>query len=108
MDTAENTQISTDLVIFSYASPFADVLRLDKRFFSLFNKTIAVKQQWKEGGRGGTDIGFGASVYNASFVLANYIQNNACLVCKNNSVIHFLVHFISFRIYVCSSSESRA
>lgn len=40
----------TDLVVFSYSSPFNDTLRLNERFFSLFNKNIRMLQKWKSGG----------------------------------------------------------
>ena len=65
------------LVVFSYASPFADTLRMESRMVTSFNRTIDIKQRWRDGGRGGTDIGFGASVYDSSIVLSWYIEQHA-------------------------------
>ena len=64
----------TDLVVFSHASPFTDLLKAEKRLFTFFGKDICMTQKWACGGRGGTDIGFGASVYNSSIVLAYYVE----------------------------------
>lgn len=71
----------TDLVIFSLSSPYSDVLKVENRLFTIFNQNITLKQQWKPGGNGGTEIGFGASVYNSSIVLSyfiEYIQESLC------------------------------
>lgn len=37
-------------------------------------------QAWKDGGKGGTDIGFGASVYPAAFVLADFLERHPYLI----------------------------
>lgn len=37
-------------------------------------------QAWKAGGKGGTEIGFGASVYPAAFVLADFLERHPYLV----------------------------
>lgn len=112
MDSAEvSSEDCTALVVFSYASPFADTLRLPERVVSLtvpqtnsvridellakakpeaasllstyggrtreegvLDCTVRVKQGWRPGGRGGTSIGFGASVYDASLVLLFFLQ----------------------------------
>lgn len=37
-------------------------------------------QAWKGDGKGGTDIGFGASVYPAAYVLAEYLERHPYLV----------------------------
>lgn len=69
------------VVLFSYANPFVDSLRLDTRSLPIFKKTLTFRQRWTEGGKGGTEIGFGASVYNCSIVLALYLESNFQLVC---------------------------
>ena len=65
----------TAIVPFSHSSPFADVLQQEKRYFTFFDKTVVMQQQWEEGGRGGTSIGFGASVYNCAIVLSYFIES---------------------------------
>jgi hypothetical protein len=65
----------TDLVVFSHASPFSDTLQLDSRIFTFLGSDVVMNQKWKSGGKGGTDIGFGASVYNSSIVLAHYVES---------------------------------
>lgn len=69
-------QVSNELVVFTHANPFTDMLRIDERIVSAFEVTLRIKQSWKEGGKGGTNIGFGASVYPSSIVLAHYIEQN--------------------------------
>jgi predicted nicotinamide N-methyase len=66
-------EASLALVPFSLASPFADTLRLPQRIISLHGHTFVVKQDWKPDGRGGSSIGFGASVYPAAIVLADLV-----------------------------------
>ena len=74
---------SSALVLFSYASPFTDRLQAEERLFTFASSpekenskdsevTVKIKQKWAPG-RGGTDIGFGASVYDCSIVLSNYL-----------------------------------
>lgn len=40
----------------------------------------AASQAWKGDGKGGTDIGFGASVYPAAYVLAEYLERHPYLI----------------------------
>ena len=67
----------TAIVTFSYASPFHDSLKLEERLFDVGipGRTITIKQHWAADGKGGSDIGFGASVYSCSFVLAWHLVN---------------------------------
>lgn len=64
------------LVVYSHASPFTDSLQLDSRLFTFFNRNLVVQQRWAADGKGGTDIGFGASVYNGAIVMAFYLERN--------------------------------
>jgi hypothetical protein len=68
---------STQLVVFSLASPFHQSLQLNYRHFSFFDRFVTIKQKWQEGGKGGTSLGFGASVYDCAIVLAKYIEANS-------------------------------
>lgn len=62
------------IVPYSYASPFTDTLRLPERLFELgFGAPVTIKQAYKPDGLGGSKLGFGASVYDAAFVLSNFI-----------------------------------
>lgn len=67
---------STELVPFSMFNPYTEMLKLDKRLFRFHNDSISITmdQDWKPGGRGGTNIGFGASVYDCSIVLAYFLS----------------------------------
>ncbi len=65
---------STALVVFSYASPFTDRIRSEQRLFTFYNLNLVMKQKWESGGKGGSNIGFGCSVYDGSFVLASYLE----------------------------------
>eukprot|EP00903_Cladosiphon_okamuranus_P011220 g10586.t1 len=68
------------LVPFSYASPFTDQLQLAERLFTIDGRLLKIRQAWKGDGKGGTDIGFGASVYPAAYVLAEYLERHPHLV----------------------------
>ncbi|CAM9576635.1 unnamed protein product [Ectocarpus fasciculatus] len=68
------------LVVHSYASPFTDQLQLRERLFTIDGKLLKIQQAWKGDGKGGTDIGFGASVYPAAYVLAEYLERHPYLV----------------------------
>jgi predicted RNA methylase len=75
---SHSTPSSLAIVPFSYASPFADKLRLPRRIFRFGERTLDVEQGWKPDGRGGSGasderLGFGASVYDASFVLSDFL-----------------------------------
>ena len=78
--TSTSSSSSTALVPFSYSSPFADSLQAESRLFSLCGSEVVMQQQWQSGGQGGTDIGFGASVYPCAVVLAHYIEATAMQV----------------------------
>lgn len=71
---------SQELVIFSHYNPFVDALQLEERHFSFFDSQLRVRQAWTPGGKGGTDIGFGASVYDASIVLSYYLESQPMVV----------------------------
>ena len=79
-DVCDSDQITGALTVFSLASPFHDSLQSDFRLFSLFSRSIRMQQQWTPDGKGGTEIGFGASVYNCSIVLATYLEMNPWVV----------------------------
>jgi predicted nicotinamide N-methyase len=67
---------SNALVVFSYANPFHDALRSDSRRFTLCDVDVVIRQAWKPDTRGGTALGFGASVYDCSFILAYYLSQH--------------------------------
>ena len=66
---------STAIVPFSLTSPFTDPLKLHERMFKFDDRTIKIQQAWKADGRGGTVLGFGASVYNGSILLAYWLAS---------------------------------
>jgi hypothetical protein len=67
----------TALVPYSLSSPFHDSLKVQDRFFPFFQRTLHLEQDWKPDGTGGTSLGYGASVYNSSIVLASFIESMA-------------------------------
>ena len=63
------------LVVYSAKSPHVeDLKRAAERTFRLGDRLLTLKQAWKPGGDGGTALGHGASVYDAAFVLADYLH----------------------------------
>jgi predicted nicotinamide N-methyase len=74
---SSSSSSSSELVIFSYSSPFTDKIREDKRFFTFFGQNVTMMQKWAPGGKGGSSIGFGCSVYDGSFLLAEYLERHA-------------------------------
>ncbi|RLN77724.1 hypothetical protein DYB28_015056 [Aphanomyces astaci] len=55
-------------------TPFHAAHLAAERLFHLDDISIHIKQEWKPDGRGGTELGFGAHVYNAAVMLAFYIH----------------------------------
>ncbi|RLN87649.1 hypothetical protein BBJ28_00001127 [Nothophytophthora sp. Chile5] len=62
------------LVPFSFRNPFHDALRDATRWFPIAGKRIRIDQAWQSDGRGGTALGFGASVYDAAIALSLYLE----------------------------------
>jgi predicted nicotinamide N-methyase len=62
------------LVPFSFRNPFHDALRDASRWFPIAGARIRIDQDWKSDGRGGTAIGFGASVYDAAVALSLFLE----------------------------------
>ncbi len=81
------------IVVFTQASPFTDHLKLDERLFVFDNEKVIISQKWKPDSKGGTEIGFGASVYEAAIVLAYYLERNEYIVIKLY-VRRFFNHFL--------------
>ena len=75
------------LVPFSHASPFFNLRKLPERLFTFQNKTIRIEQAWKDDGRGGTKLGFGAVVYDAAFVLATYLEDHCINALHSSNVL---------------------
>lgn len=48
---------------------------------------MVIEQAWKADGRGGTALGFGASVYDAAFVLGDYVHRNSATTVAGKRVI---------------------
>ncbi|EQC39302.1 hypothetical protein SDRG_03507 [Saprolegnia diclina VS20] len=61
---------SNAIVPFSYASPFHATHLDPTRTFHFGDHAIVIQQQWKPDGRGGTNLGFGAHVYEAAILLS--------------------------------------
>jgi hypothetical protein len=65
-----------------------NALNVDVRVFDLNGLLIKINQNWKADGRGGTKIGFGASIYDCSYILLDYLQNNVEII-RGKSVLEF-------------------
>ncbi|CAH0477203.1 unnamed protein product [Peronospora belbahrii] len=74
------------LVPYSFRSPFHDALRDATRWFPIVGKRIQIDQAWQSDGRGGTTLGFGASVYDSAIALSLYLAAHRDLV-KEKRVI---------------------
>lgn len=77
----------TALVPFTLASPFGAVLQATERLIPLGGRTYSIAQRYKPDGRGGTELGFGASVYNCSILLAAYLLDNAAPLVHGNTML---------------------
>lgn len=64
------------IVPYSAANPFADALKLPERLFAVSGVDVVIKQRWKADGRGGSSLGFGASVYESALVLADWLLSD--------------------------------
>jgi len=73
MNDNDVDESALQIVPFSLFNPYTETLKLDCRLFQFGSKLIKVQQHWQPGGRGGTDIGFGASVYDCSIVLSYFL-----------------------------------
>jgi predicted nicotinamide N-methyase len=63
------------IVLYTAKSPHVEELkRGPQRHFRIGEHTVTMKQRWQPGGYGGTALGFGASVYDAAFVLADHLH----------------------------------
>ncbi|RYY84222.1 hypothetical protein EON63_09705 [archaeon] len=72
-------QSSLALVPYTLNNPFGDVLTLSERIFSVAPTAdssidIRISQQYKPDGKGGTSLGFGASVYHCAVVLGKFVE----------------------------------
>merc|ERR1712086_392826 len=65
-----------ETVPFDYSIASATSRSMDERTFEVASHRVTIEQAFKEDGKGGTDIGFGANVYNSSFVLSAYLAEH--------------------------------
>ena len=71
--TVTPTTGESSIVVYTLNNPFADALRLPVRDIPLRGTSFRLQQHYRPDGKGGTSIGFGASVYNGAIVLADYV-----------------------------------
>jgi 16S rRNA G966 N2-methylase RsmD len=64
------------LVVFNHETNWTESLKLDERFVSMYGKDLRIKQRWKADGKGGSVIGFGASVYPACILLVQFFESD--------------------------------
>jgi len=78
---------TTMLVPFTYNNPFWDGLQAEQRCYDVAGVELSLRQDWKPDGRGGSNLGFGASVYDAAFVLSHFLAVLAPGVLPGRSVL---------------------
>ena len=59
------------VAVWSANNPYFDEKRLERRLVTVGEHRIDVRQAWCDDGKGGTEIGYGAVVYNSAIVLAH-------------------------------------
>eukprot|EP00658_Telonema_sp_P-2_P057880 TRINITY_DN4629_c0_g1_i2.p1 TRINITY_DN4629_c0_g1~~TRINITY_DN4629_c0_g1_i2.p1 ORF type:complete len:244 (+),score=62.10 TRINITY_DN4629_c0_g1_i2:206-937(+) len=64
------------IVPFRYNNAGSAGREMAHRTFVIGESTFTIKQDFKADGKGGTALGFGANVYNSSFVLADYVSQH--------------------------------
>jgi hypothetical protein len=82
MDATGNSTdaVCTAIVPFSLASPFAENVTLPSRIITIGDHTYTFTQHWKPDAKGGTELGFGASVYGGAIVLADFVHRANSLI----------------------------
>ncbi|KAK1948097.1 Protein N-lysine methyltransferase METTL21A [Phytophthora citrophthora] len=80
VSSPSTTSSTCALVPFSFRNPFHDALRDATRWFPIAGKRIRIDQAWQSDGKGGTALGFGASVYDAAVALSLYLASHRELV----------------------------
>jgi SAM-dependent methyltransferase len=96
----------TALVPFTLASPFGAALQAAERLIPLGGRTYSIAQRYKPDGRGGTQLGFGASVYNCSILLAAYLLDNAAPLVHGNTVLELGAGLGLVSIVAAASTEA--
>lgn len=64
------------IVVFKHEANWSEALKIDVRVITLFGKDMKFRQRWKPDGKGGSDIGFGASIYPACILLTAFLETN--------------------------------
>jgi hypothetical protein len=75
--SSSSSSSSTALVVFNMNNPLTNLKLLKERLFVFSTRSFRVRQDWVLDGRGGTELGFGAAVYPAGALLADYLGNRA-------------------------------
>ena len=81
MNEDENSQA---LVVFNFSR--LDGLRDESRHFTFARRSFVLHQAYKSDSKGGTDIGFGGSVYNGAFVLSSFLESVPDLIIDKNCI----------------------
>ena len=78
LETLARQPLTMAIVLFKHQDNWSEALKVDERVISLFGKDLKIKQRWKADGKGGSSIGFGASVYPACILLTQYLALDEC------------------------------
>ena len=80
--SAPQSSQSSAIVIYDASNPYNDtnhLKRLPTRHLRIGPNLLSINQSWSADGKGGTSLGFGASVYDAAVLLADYVCMKVCL-----------------------------
>ena len=108
----DDSSLSTALVPYKVNSPFCDQLQQPERLLCLRGREqpVVLSQHWAADGKGGTNLGFGASIYSCSIVLADFIGIHAHLFSSKRVLelgcglgLSTMAALISGASYVCAT-----
>ena len=78
LETLARQPLAMAIVLFKHQDNWSEALKVDERVISLFGRDLKIRQRWKADGKGGSSIGFGASVYPACILLTDYLGSKEC------------------------------
>jgi predicted nicotinamide N-methyase len=85
-DNGIHLQGTSDNAVVVFNQSRIDGLREGSRHFTMANRELEIHQGYKADTKGGTAIGFGASVYNGAVVLSSYIESFPDTVINKNCI----------------------
>ena len=72
--SALQNESNQQMVVFSYASPFHESVKLSERMFTLCDQVLRLQQRYKPDTKGGTSIGQSISMLLSMNSLVDFLQ----------------------------------